>query len=416
MRLWQLCELNRLLAHAYRNCSGHRRKLASAGFEGRLTAIDEIRFLPFFEKDELRARSEDFAAVNFPTSAVKHITSGGTTGTPTRFAVAEKEYDKVFEAWKHSMWKRAGFKPGSRCLDLTWAFEDGTGIRCAGPNFQYLSIHALDSRSSDKWFDLVDAFTPEFILAFPSTASALAKRLMNSKKLRTVKTIILASERFTPEQEMVVHAAFPQARVFQWYGMSELAGFASGCERSDVFHHWPQSGILELVDDQDRPIDMPGETGEIVLTGFFNYATPFIRYRTGDLATLGTPCVHCGRPHIILNSIDGRVGDFLLGTHGRMLPLSALNFHGNEFQQVFAHQFVQEEPGKVTLRYVPLAGFGEADAVTIQRFVGERLGSDFFLNLEPVHSIPRTARGKQSLILRRCNSLQDTVETSLPPN
>jgi len=403
MAAWQLSELNRLLQHALANCPGHRQKLESVGFEGKLSRLEDLGRLPFFTKEDLRAHGEEFTATNFAPDDLRAVTSGGTTGLPTRFMAEARTYDARFDAWRHAMWRRAGYRPGDRCLDITWAFNDGRPLILANKTGPLcLSIHDLDTGVLDIWWRRVEAFEPEFIVGFPSTATALAKLLPKPGALAKVRALLLASEKLTLDQRAVITEGFPKARIFEWYGMSEFAGFASGCEHADTFHHWPQSGIMEVVGEDGRPVESPGQVGEIVLTGFGNYATPFIRYRTGDRGIIGEPCLKCGRGHKVLTGIEGRVGDFLLGKQGRVLPISALNFHTDEFLQVFAHQFVQEEPGQVTLRIVPRPGFSAQDRTAINRLVAEKLGLDIFLTIEEVGVIQRTPRGKQPLIIQRC--------------
>jgi phenylacetate-CoA ligase len=404
MVAWQLCQLNGLLQYALKNCPGHMRKLTAAGFDGKLERLEDLGMLPFFTKNELRAQGDEFTATNFPSNSLRAITSGGTTGTPTRFMVEAKTYDALFDAWRHTMWRRAGYIPGKRCLDITWAFTDGRPlINSDKKNHVYLSIHDLDDGTLSTWWQRVKAFQPEFIIGFPSTATALAKLLPALGALTEVRALLLASETLTADQRAIIAAAFPHARIFQWYGMSEMAGFASNCEYSDAFHHWPQSGIIEVIDDDGRPIQTAGQSGEIVLTGFINQVTPFIRYRTGDRATLGDYCAKCGRMHKLLTNIEGRVGDFLLGERGRVVPISALNFHGDEFRHVFAHQFIQDEPGRVLLRIVPRLGFNNGDHSAINQLVSGILGSDITFRIEQVEMIPRTPRGKQPLIIQRCS-------------
>lgn len=403
MAAWQLHQVNLLLRHAFQNCPGHARKLNAAGYGGDLTSLDELAGIPFLTKDELRTHGDTFTATNYPATALRAVTSGGTTGTPTRFMVEARTYDGVFDAWRHAMWRRGGFAPGSRSLDLTWAYTDGGALRQSSePNRTHLSIHALNAKASHEWWGQVSNLRPEFIIGFPSTATALAKLLPVPGALPSVRVLLLASESLTADQCEVLAISFPGARVLQWYGMSELAGFASGCEFSDAFHHWPQSGVLEIIGENGVAVREAGQAGEIVLTGFLNAGTPFIRYRTGDRATIGDPCRWCGRAHAVLSAIDGRLGDYLLGSGGRMLPLSALNFHSDEFRHVFAHQFVQDEPARVVLRLVPLSTFTEADVAAISRLVGDRLGVDIHLTVELTETVTLTSRGKQPLILQRC--------------
>jgi phenylacetate-CoA ligase len=350
-------------------------------------------------------------ARNFRREWLRAITSGGTTGTPTRFWADARSYDAVFAAWRHAMWRRVGHAPGSRCLDITWAFVRDKPLRASGePGRVYLSINALDADQLELWWRDVAALRPQFIIGYPSTATALAKLLPRAGALAEVRALILASETLSRHQEGVLRTSFPTARIFQWYGMSEMAGFASGCEQADAFHHWPQSGILEVIGEDGRPVERPGDVGEIVLTGFANWATPFLRYRTGDRATLGPPCPHCGGARPVLARIEGRLDDYLLGARGRVVPLSALNYHGEEFRRVFAHQFIQEAPGQVLLRVVASPGFASQDLAAIRRLMEEKLGPDLMLTIEQAASIPRTARGKQPLIVQRCPRPRGGVE------
>ena len=64
----------------------------------------------------------------------------------------------------------------------------------------------------------------------------------------------------------------------------------------------------------------PGQSGEVLITDFHNYATPFIRYKNGDMATwsMTYPCP-CGRTLPMLESIDGRTLDIIKGLDGRPL-------------------------------------------------------------------------------------------------
>jgi phenylacetate-CoA ligase len=400
---WQLRQFNRLVVHALAHVPGHSRKFRAFGVSGPVRSLDEISRFPYFGKDELRTSPEDFTARNFASKVLKSITSGGTTGTPTRFLVNARSYDPVFLAWRHAMWRRAGYHPAAPALDLTWAFQDGGLMRASNQaRRSFLSIHALTAHACGLWLDRVLAMKPEFLIAFPSTATAFAI-LLPPGALCDTRGVLLASEGLSVSQRETISAAFPSARIFCWYGMSEMAGFASYCEHADTFHHWPQSGLLEIIDESGAPVCSPGCSGEIVLTGFLNWPTPFIRYRTGDRATLGEPCPQCRRPSLVLTTIDGRLDDFLVSARGRVVPISALNFHSDEFQHVFAHQFVQDEAGRVELRLAPLDGFGEVDAARLSRFVQERLGPDFLLTLQVVSSVARTQRGKQPLIIRHCS-------------
>ncbi len=50
-----------------------------------------------------------------------------------------------------------------------------------------------------------------------------------------------------------------------------------------------RSSLPEILRSDGKPA-APGETGELVVTPLYSYATPIIRYRTGDFVEVGPPC------------------------------------------------------------------------------------------------------------------------------
>src|SRR5690625_5571136 len=70
---------------------------------------------------------------------------------------------------------------------------------------------------------------------------------------------------------------------------------------------------LELVDEHDRP----ATTGQIVVTDYFNEATPMIRYKVGDYATWSDESCPCGRTLPVLKNIHGRAYDIIKTPAGR---------------------------------------------------------------------------------------------------
>jgi phenylacetate-CoA ligase len=87
--------------------------------------------------------------------------------------------------------------------------------------------------------------------------------------------------------------------------------------------------ILELVDPSSgEPVALEdGATGELVWTHLRREASPLLRYRSGDLATVWTAPCACGRtsPRI---RIDGRADD--------MLRVQAVNVHPGAIGAVLA--------------------------------------------------------------------------------
>jgi phenylacetate-CoA ligase len=63
--------------------------------------------------------------------------------------------------------------------------------------------------------------------------------------------------------------------------------------------------------DTGEPLG-PGETGELVITMLQKEALPMIRYRIGDLTSYEDDTCACGRAHVRISRIKGRVDDMLI--------------------------------------------------------------------------------------------------------
>lgn len=67
---------------------------------------------------------------------------------------------------------------------------------------------------------------------------------------------------------------------------------------------------MEALDDDGSPCP-PGHMGRLVVTLLNNYATPLIRYETGDYGELSPPCP-CGRELPVLKRIVGRIRNLVV--------------------------------------------------------------------------------------------------------
>jgi phenylacetate-CoA ligase len=77
--------------------------------------------------------------------------------------------------------------------------------------------------------------------------------------------------------------------------------------------HWAEDHIYVEVLDPDTGETLPeGERGELVLTSLKKRARPLIRFRTGDIVSYTTEPCSCGRTHLRLHGIHGRLDDMLI--------------------------------------------------------------------------------------------------------
>ena len=399
---YQLARLKEVVRHAGKNVPGYAAKFAEHEVgPGSIATLDDIRRFPCLTKDDLRANRELYVARNVPKERLQYVTSGGTTGAPAGFYHISQYNEDIARAFRLTMWRRICYTPRYRALDLTASFEGAPTEYYRDRNLLYVSISSLGHQHFSSYVDAIRRFRPQFIIGFPSTVTLFAQlvRDYNVSDLH-IRAVITASEVLYEPQRRYVSEILG-CRILDWYGLAELAGFASGCEHSNEYHFSPEAGYMELLDAHGSPIREEGKEGEIVLTGFYNWATPFIRYRTGDRAILGSRrCDLCGRNYPLLRRIAGRTQEFLVAQNGRLIPNTALNVHSDILDDVLCYQFYQDSPGEVVLNIVRNRSYESQRTEYIRREIQRKLGDDVKLHIRFVEDIPRTSRGKHKFIVQ----------------
>jgi phenylacetate-CoA ligase len=279
-----------------------------------------------------------------------------------------------------------------------------------GENCVYLSSYHLTSETVASFVDAFNDFRPSLLNCYASNAWLLAV-LAEEKglKLHSPRSIVCASETLHPYQRARIESAF-KARVWDWYGLTELVGNASQCELHDGYHLSMEQGFFEVVDRADRPVES-GETGEVLATGLHNFSMPLLRYRTGDLAEFTGQRCGCGRGSRIVKSIQGRITEHIETESGARLTATALNMHSDTWENVIQFQYVQKSRDLVMLRVVRGAAYREADERRILKHMAERFGDEIKLGIEYVPEISRSERGKTPLIVQEQECTPSSIGT-----
>jgi phenylacetate-CoA ligase len=136
----------------------------------------------------------------------------------------------------------------------------------------------------------------------------------------------------------------------------------------------------------------------IVGTNFANPAFPLIRYTVGDTATFDPHATcDCGRPGRIVAAIDGRQEDYIVTAKGARI--GRLDHVFKDMINVREAQFVQDAPGRMTVRIVKGPRYTEDDERTLRTEIATRVGADVVFDLDYATTIPRTSRGKLRFVV-----------------
>ncbi|MCS7136754.1 MAG: hypothetical protein NZ941_00110, partial [Candidatus Caldarchaeum sp.] len=275
--------------------------------------------LPIISKRDLNSvplEQRTSSSIN-PSKCMKRTTSG-TSGEP--FAILETKQSASY--WKalilRSLWAY-GIRPGDKVVrfiprlgfeKIGFFWENLFTIPSVRPELVNLSQEI--SLIVQKLQDL----KPAVLYAQPSTLNRLMNYLQHNEKRMYLKKIITTGETLTPQLRKTFEDFF-SAEVYDRYSLVEVGNIAWECPTHTAYHINIDSIVLELVD----PIKSGrgGQRGEAVVTCLYRYATPIIRYTTGDLVEVIDDECPCGRGLPLLKNVEGRVVDCVVKKDGSMI-------------------------------------------------------------------------------------------------
>ncbi|RYU46111.1 phenylacetate--CoA ligase family protein [Aliivibrio finisterrensis] len=347
---------------------------------------------PIINKSDIREKGDDFLADNHRGVIVSGATSG-TTGTPLviKQNMTSVVREQAFVA-RHLDW--AGFKSGDK---RAWIRGDMIVplSQKKGPFWRYswfenmimLSSFHMSPNNLQHYIDAMADYGVEIIQAYPSSVVTLAKHLDIHDQYYSgkLKSIVTSSESLSQEDKQLIEKRFGCV-VFDWYGLFERVAAIGSCEHGR-YHILSDYSHVELIDVGDG-------RHEIIGTNFNNSLQPLIRYRTGDHVYLSneTACP-CGRTFPLIDRIEGRIGDYLLGEDGQKVHI--LNHIPKGVTGLIATQFIQNEPKQIEVQAVVNKDlFDEQQEHILIENTKERLGQSMDVFVTTVDQIQKTKNGK----------------------
>jgi phenylacetate-coenzyme A ligase PaaK-like adenylate-forming protein len=103
------------------------------------------------------------------------------------------------------------------------------------------------------------------------------------------------------------------------YSSAEVGPIAFECTAHEGYYHVAHTNVIVECDERLTSTFEGEVVGRLLVTHFYSYATPLIRYDVGDFGKLHDRCP-CGHNGPTLSHIYGRGKHFLRHPDGRYLP------------------------------------------------------------------------------------------------
>jgi len=410
IRRQSLDALRRLLTHAFSTVPFYRDAWTAIGFAPSAhVALDDLQRLPMLTKNDLRDRKEDLISLAVPERD-RHIDlTGGTTGTQTSFYRDNAcRVARFGRQW--GILEQCGYQPGQKRALIWGSHADlgpahsGLSLRRALRRFasadETLCCTVMTDADMRAYHQRLCAFQPAVVYGYPNAIEQFARFIARERlKPITAGRIFCTAERLLERQRELFQRAFG-GDVFNLYCSREHGCVAFECSRHRGFHVDAGSVVLEILRD-GRPA-RPGEEGDIVITDLLNYATPFIRYATGDRATASNSRCDCGSPLPTFAALDGRTADIIHLPNGGVVAGLMLDDLFTQLPEITHAQFVQEHLTSLDVNVVVKPGTDPSIEIAMLAEIRELIGPELTIRIHFVPAIPRNAvSGKFQVVISR---------------
>src|SRR5690554_4092385 len=389
---YQAEQLHELIRYCRLSIPYYQKLFAEYGLgEQDFTQVSDLAKLPILDKQTIRERGDEFRAPHGKPFMIQH--TSGSTGTPLALHVNERTY-KLAMALLVDHEEYHGVPFGARRATLAGRMiQKPENLSPPFARFNraenqrlYSSYH-LNDQTFEQYRRDLDRFQPLELIGYPSAISDLATyyESFGTQPGFQPKAVITNSETLLDWQRSRIESVF-RCPVFDYYGTAEYVLFAGQDDRG-VYQINPIIGITELDNDSDKE-----GAGAIIATTLTNTSMPLLRYQVGDhgvRARNGQP----GNGAISeLESITGRLDDYVVTPDGRRLGRMDHIFKGLE--SIREAQIVQDRPDHCTLRVVPHSSSTKVSEQLIESNFLSRTGPEMSVSIEYAEAIPRGSNGK----------------------
>ncbi len=389
---FQIEKLKNLVNYAYNNTDYFYNLFNEHGIIPKtMQTFSDFKKLPFSDRHLFMKEKKRLVSRAYDLTKCHYVRTSGTTGNPLVFYKPNECFDYELATIYH-FWKRIGFNPCDKRFVINsdilpdkkpWIY--GTG------NYVRLSPNKINKERVELYFKIMKRYDAKYLHGYPSAVSLIAKVIRENKLIVPfkLKGVFLASEAIYQWQRDIISEVF-DCRVFSHYGNTEGVALAGECEQSTYYHF---SSFFSYVEIDDK-------TNEIIGTSFWNYANPFIRHRTNDIAKplANNKRCNCGRNGLLVETVEGRQGDYLVSLKDEYLFPQTVSWITYGTETVKESQIIQHKDYSITFRYTPYNFVSRADLKKDLNHIRVRLlemmGGPAKLEFEEKEYIDKTARGK----------------------
>ncbi|MGP8232420.1 MAG: hypothetical protein ACLQL2_07105 [Methylovirgula sp.] len=390
---WQVAQLRNLLAHAAQRSPFWRQRIGVR----KSYADIELSSLPVLTRAELReqvAREGSLLPLADPGPVQKHATSG-SSGTPVEFFVSAMNghYSSVRGLAQHFIdghdLSLNTTRLKSRIIDDPRGFtvsKVGTthGLHGFASRGTYKEIKFTQPNFKALWKEL-RRHPIGHLIAQPHIVETLLQ-FVDAKSFKEAKVATWTSLGHRPSSSVRNALSDVGIPTSARYSAEEVGLIAQECRTTPDFYHICGSNVLVEIDESES-VDLNGETaGHVLVTRLHSYATPFIRYDIGDIASLHKSCP-CGYQGPVLSNIYGRTKQLLKHPDGHVTPFFVRGADVLEIADISEFRIRQTELQTIVVEIAAPEILPPAKVDAFRQLIKTYASADFDIQIRQVSKI-----------------------------
>jgi len=281
-----------------------------------IRTIDDLKYLPFTEKTDLRDTFPYGLFAADKKDIVRIQGSSGTTGKPIVSGYTQNDIDVWTEMMARTL--TAGNADADSIIQVCYGyglFTGGLGAHQGASKIGAMTI-PMSSGNTARQLMMMQEMGTTHICCTPSYALYLGESIremgIDRSKLN-LKCGFFGAEPWTEEMRKQIEELLG-VDALDIYGLTEIAGpgVSFECLEKNGMHVNEDHVIPEII---DPATEMPlpyGQKGELVFTTITKTGMPMLRYRTHDICILHDEKCACGRTLVRMERLMGRTDDMLV--------------------------------------------------------------------------------------------------------
>lgn len=320
IKLFQEARLAEALDYLQKHSAFYQRMFREQAIDiAKIKSLEDLQQIPVTTKTDLQLHNEDFICVD-KEQVIDYVTTSGTLGDPVTFALTDSDLERLayneFLSFTTAGCTRRDILQLMTTIDRR--FMAGLAYYM-GARKMGMGIIRVGNGIPELQWDTIQRVHPTCGMAVPSFLMKLIgfaeKRGINLNDCSLKKCVCigeaLRNQDFTLNTlGTKIHECWPSLELYSTYASTEMQSSFTECSEHRGGHLPPDLIIVEMLDEQDRPV-RDGEPGEVTITTLGITGMPLLRFKTGDICYRHSgPCA-CGRHTPRLSPLLGRRGQMI---------------------------------------------------------------------------------------------------------